>query len=206
MDRMNSDKPRGRPRSFDREAALERAMQVFWKQGYEATSLHDLTRAMGINPPSLYAAFGDKERLFMEAVGRYEQMRHGLAEMLEEGATAKAAVARVLTEAARELPGCGGCMLVLSATACSESSVQSELAERRTDQKAVLKARIDRGIREGELPRGTESAALAEFYTTILQGMSIRARDGAGTRSLLAAAEAAMRAWPQGSRRAPKRR
>jgi AcrR family transcriptional regulator len=199
-------KPRGRPRSFDREAALERAMQVFWKQGSEATSLHDLTTAMGINPPSLYAAFGDKERLFMEAVGRYQEMRQGLAEMLEAEATAKAAVARVLAEAARDLPGCGGCMLVLSATACSESSVQSELAERRTDQKAVLKARIDRGIREGELPRGTESAALAEFYTTVLQGMSIRARDGATPASLRAAAEAAMRAWPQDERRAPKRR
>jgi len=192
-------KPRGRPRSFDREEALERAMQVFWKQGYEATSLHDLTRAMGINPPSLYAAFGDKERLFMEAVGRYQQMRQGLAEMLEEEATAKGAVGRVLSEAARNLASCGGCMLVLSATACSENSanVQSELAERRTGQKASLKARIDRGIREGDLPRGTDSAALAEFYATVLLGMSIRARDGATRKSLQEAAEAAMRAWPQ---------
>jgi AcrR family transcriptional regulator len=191
-------KLRGRPRSFDREQALERAMQVFWKQGYEATSIHDLTRAMGINPPSLYAAFGDKERLFLEAVGRYQEMRQGLAELLEEEATAKGAIGRVLTEAARNLASCGGCMLVLSAAACSESSahVQAELTELRTDQKAVLKARIDRGIRERELPRGTDSAALAEFYATILLGMSIRARDGASRGSLLKAAAAAMRAWP----------
>src|SRR4029077_11955803 len=75
MDRVNTDKPRGRPRSFDRGRALERAMHVFWRQGYEATSVSDLTRAMHINPPSLYAAFGDKEQLYLEALARYQQRR-----------------------------------------------------------------------------------------------------------------------------------
>jgi len=191
-------KPRGRPRSFDREQALERAMRVFWKQGYEATSISDLTRAMRINPPSLYAAFGDKERLFLEAVGRYQQTRRGPAELLERAPTAKAAIKALLLEAASALPDCGGCMLVTSAASGADDSahVQSELAGRRQDQKALLKARIDRGIRERDLPRGTDSAALAEFYTTVLHGMSIRARDGATRKSLLASATAALRAWP----------
>jgi AcrR family transcriptional regulator len=191
-------KPRGRPRSFDREKALERAMQVFWKQGYEATSIHDLTRAMGINPPSLYAAFGDKERLFMEAVERYQrECGPAVACILDEAQTARGAIERLLTESAGQMAHSGdprGCMLI---TNCSAPSVQSALAGRREHQKAALKARIDRGAREGELPRGTDTAALADFYTTVLQGMALSARDGATRKSLLAAAEAAMRAWPR---------
>jgi hypothetical protein len=96
-------------------------------------------------------------------------------------------------------------MLINAATNCSAPSVQAALAGRREDQKATLKARIDRGVREGELPRGTDTAALADFYTTVLQGMSIRARDGATRKSLLAAAETAMRAWPQGIARKKSR-
>src|SRR5258706_15642771 len=94
-------KPRGRPRSFDREASLERAMQVFWKQGYEATSIQDLTRAMRINPPSLYAAFGDKERLFMEAVERYERECGPAGErILDEAPTAPRAIEGLLSGSA----------------------------------------------------------------------------------------------------------
>jgi AcrR family transcriptional regulator len=198
-------KPRGRPRSFDREQALERAMQVFWKQGYEATSIHDLTRAMGINPPSLYAAFGDKERLFMEAVERYQRECGPAVGCILDGApTARGAIERLLMESAGQMAHSGdprGCMLITSATNCSAASVQSALAGRREEQKGALKARIDRGVREGELPRGTDTAALADFYTMVLQGMAIRARDGATRKSLLAAAEAAMRAWPRSAAR-----
>src|SRR5688572_4700394 len=101
-------KPRGRPRSFDRDKALERAMHVFWRQGYEATSVDDLTRAMDINPPSLYAAFGDKQRLYLEALERYQRSRReSLASWFEQEPTAKAAVGRLLTEAARELARTG---------------------------------------------------------------------------------------------------
>ena len=97
-------KPRGRPREFDREAALERAIDVFWRHGYEATSMSDLTAAMGINPPSLYAAFGDKEKLFLEAVERYQQQRRrSVTKVFDEAPTAKEAVHRVLQDAAREL-------------------------------------------------------------------------------------------------------
>jgi TetR/AcrR family transcriptional regulator, copper-responsive repressor len=194
-------KPRGRPRSFDRDKALERAMQLFWRQGYEATSVHDLTRAMRINPPSLYAAFGDKEHLYLEALERYQRARReSLASWFEQEPTAKAAVGRLLTEAARELARTGtprGSMLVLSATSCAAAPLQAELVQRRASLRAMLKARIERGVREGELARSADSAALADFYTTVFQGMSIQAHDGATRRRLLATAAAAMRAWPR---------
>src|ERR1700740_2721104 len=138
--------PRGRPRSFDREAALERAIDVFWRHGYEATSVSDLTAAMGINPPSLYAAFGDKEKLFLEAVERYQQQRRqSLTKIFDAAPTAKEAVRRVLQEAARELAGSShprGCLLVMSDTNCSEASshVQSDVAQRRAAMKAGLQA------------------------------------------------------------------
>jgi AcrR family transcriptional regulator len=202
MDRMSIPKPRGRPRSFDRDRALERAMHVFWRQGYEATSVSDLTRAMGVNPPSLYAAFGDKERLYLEALGRYQQRRlESVEKWFNEEPTAKAAMRRLLTEAARELARSGrprGSMLVLSATQCSAESLQPELSQRRASVRAVLKARIDRGVHEGELPRATDSGALTDFYSAVFQGMSLQARDGASRKSLLATAAIAMRAWPGG--------
>jgi AcrR family transcriptional regulator len=200
MDRVSNAKPRGRPRSFDRDKALERAMHVFWRQGYEGTSVSDLTHAMGINPPSLYAAFGDKEQLYLEALGRYQQRRvESMAKWFEEEPTAKAAMRRLLTEAARELARSGaprGSMLVLSATQCSAESLQPELAERRASVRAILEERIERGVREAELPRGTDSAALVDFYSAVFQGMSLQARSGASRKRLLAIAETAMRAWP----------
>ena len=194
---------RGRPRSFDRDAALERAMQVFWRQGYEATSVSDLTRAMGINPPSLYAAFGDKEQLYLAALERYEQeRRESVVRILEEAPSARQAIERLLEEAASEMASgeCRGCMLVLSTGQCADPRLQSALAERRAAPKRALKACFDRGLREGELARATDTSALADFYTTVFQGMTIQARDGASRKSLLATAAAAMRAWPERKR------
>ena len=200
MRQRSADKPRGRPRSFDRGRALERAMHLFWRKGYEATSVSDLTRAMGINPPSLYAAFGDKERLYLEALGRYQQRRvESMAKWFDEEPTAMAAVRRLLTEAARELARAGaprGSMLVFSAMQCSSDTLQAELAERRAGMRTIIKARIDRGLREGELPRGTDTDALVDFYSAVFQGMSLQARAGVARRRLLATAETAMRAWP----------
>ena len=191
---------RGRPRGFDREAALKRAVEVFWRQGYEGTSIADLTRAMRINPPSLYAAFGDKEHLYLEAVERYQQGRRDeLGPLLDEAPTARQAIERVLREAARlyaQPHAPRGCMLMLSSTACAEASLQSQLAERRAVANEAFKARIQRGVRERELARSIDAGALADFYATVLKGMALQARDGASRRSLLATAEAAMRAWP----------
>jgi AcrR family transcriptional regulator len=203
MKRTDAPLPRqrGRPRGFDREAALKRAVEVFWRQGYEGTSIADLTRAMRINPPSLYAAFGDKEHLYLEAVERYQQGRRDeLGPLLDEAPTARQAIERVLREAARlyaQPHAPRGCMLMLSSTACAEASLQSQLAERRAVANEAFKARIQRGVRERELARSIDAGALADFYATVLKGMALQARDGASRRSLLATAEAAMRAWPE---------
>jgi len=195
-------KARGRPLSFDRDKALENAMHVFWERGYEAASISELTAAMGITPPSLYTAFGDKERLFLEAIERYAGGPGGGApRALAEEPTARRAIERLLEEAAEELTrSChpAGCMVVMAATNCSVASahVQAALAKRRAASEAGIRQRIEQGIREGELPAGTDAAALANFYTTVFQGMSIQARDGATRASLIATGQAAMRAWP----------
>jgi len=197
-------KPRGRPLSFDRDAALEQAMHVFWERGYEAASISDLTNAMGITPPSLYTAFGDKAHLFMEAIERYNEGPGGFGRRaLEEEATARGAIERLLHEAADELTqDCHplGCMMVCSVAA---ESIQTALVKRRALRVASMQARIQRGIDEGELPAGTDAGALANFYATIYQGMSMQAKDGASRESLRASVDMAMQSWPGSAKRKP---
>jgi AcrR family transcriptional regulator len=194
-------KPRGRPLSFDRDAALDAAMHVFWEHGYEAASISELTAAMGITPPSLYAAFGDKEHLFLEAIERYGKGPGGFGLRALEEPTAHGAIKRLLEDAATELSNpCHptGCMLVMAATNCSVAAehIQTALARRRALNEAALKERIQCGIDEGELPADVNAEALAGFYATVYQGMSMQAKDGASRTSLLASACTAMRAWP----------
>ena len=196
-------KPRGRPLSFDRDAALESAMHVFWERGYEAASISDLTAAMGITPPSLYTAFGDKEQLFLEAIERYA-LGYGSAgaRALNEEPTARGAIERWLLEAANELTQpCHpkGCMVVMAATNCSAAAerVQDALLLRRTEAIASVGRRIQGGIDNGELPPDTDAKGLANFYATIYQGMSMQAKDGATHESLLATVRTAMRSWPR---------
>jgi AcrR family transcriptional regulator len=196
-------KPRGRPLSFDRDAALETAMHVFWERGYEAASISDLTSAMGITPPSLYTAFGDKEQLFLEAIERYA-LGYGSAgaRALDEEPTARGAIERWLLEAANELTQpCHpkGCMVVMAATNCSAAAerVQDALLLRRTEAIANVGRRIQGGIDGGELPPDTDAKDLANFYATIYQGMSMQAKDGATHESLMATVRTAMRSWPR---------
>jgi AcrR family transcriptional regulator len=196
-------KPRGRPLSFDRDTALETAMHVFWERGYEAASISDLTSAMGITPPSLYTAFGDKEQLFLEAIERYA-LGYGSAgaRALNEEPTARGAIERWLLEAANELTQpCHpkGCMVVMAATNCSAAAerVQDALLLRRTEAIANVGRRIQGGIDGGELPADTDPQDLANFYATIYQGMSMQAKDGATHESLVATVRTAMRSWPR---------
>ncbi len=200
------EKPRkkaGRPLSFDREAALDRAMLVFWRFGYEAASLQELTSAMGITPPSLYAAFGDKEKLFLEAVERYSTKNCNAVQCLfEQAPTARDAIERLLQSNAVEFTCPShppGCLVVTAATNCSASSehVQHKMVERRDNVEGMIRERIEQGITDGELPADTDAAALANFYITVSQGMTTQARDTGGNRDkLLAIAATAMRAWP----------
>lgn len=194
-------RPRGRPRSFDRDAALDAAMEVFWEKGFEGASLADLTGAMGINPPSLYAAFGDKEGLFLESVRRYQVVRRDRCPYSDEP-TARGAIEKLLAGAAEEFTRPRhprGCLMVMASCTSGSSSeaLQKALAEQRADGRARIKARIERGIREGELAPGTDAGGLATFYASVLAGMSLQARDGASRKSLVATVESAMRAWPE---------
>ncbi|WP_424891099.1 TetR/AcrR family transcriptional regulator [Streptomyces sp. XH2] len=196
-------KQRGRPRSFDRETALEQAMRAFWEHGYDAVSIADLTRAMDIKAPSLYAAFGDKRTLFEEAVEAYVR---GYAvftvKSLAEAPTARAAVDRLLHEAAvsHTLPGLPrGCLLISAATNCTEQSsdVAEALKERRNEGIALIERRITADVAAGVLPPETDARGLAVYTGAVLQGMSQQARDGADRATLEAVADFAMRAWPR---------
>lgn len=193
---------RGRPLSFNREKALEQAMLKFWQYGYEATSVQDLVAAMGITAPSLYTAFGDKERLFMEAVQYYQQKNAcRIDEIFANAPTAKIAVELYLHESTLKLvqPSTPhGCMLVTAATNCSPQSthVQDALAQRRLDLKNKIKVRLARGRNDGDIAATQNLEQVASFYSTIIQGMTIQARDGASYEELQAISQMAMAAWP----------
>jgi AcrR family transcriptional regulator len=195
---------RGRPRGFDREAALEVALREFWARGYEATSVADLAKAMGVAMPSLYAAFGDKKRLFREAVTRYQDT-YGSSVFTEPatGTPAVEVIGSMLRSAAAEYTDPShpaGCLVITAATNCGPAAadIQQELAGIRNSNVGVLARLIGDDIAAGLLPAGTDPGGLARFYGAVIQGMSQQARDGATRAELLAIAEAARRAWPAG--------
>ncbi|WP_394827089.1 TetR/AcrR family transcriptional regulator [Pendulispora albinea] len=195
---------RGRPRSFDRDAALQAALRVFWRYGYDASSLAVLTAAMGITPPSLYAAFGSKKELFCEAVDLYERTHGARTKEAFLEPTALGAITRLLMLGAESFCAPGnpfGCFIVLGAVNCSPESadVETFLSNFRRASEKTIRDRIARGIREGELPKGTDAAALAKFYGAVVQGMSVQARDGATRKELEGIVHHALTAWPAGA-------
>ncbi|WP_246127921.1 TetR/AcrR family transcriptional regulator [Amycolatopsis rhizosphaerae] len=194
---------RGRPRGFDRDAALAAATRLFWERGYEATSVSELTEAMGIKPGSLYATFKDKRSLFEEVVRAYGRSPVGafIGVALAEEATAYRAFARVLREAARTYADPAhpaGCLTISAATnvAAQDAEVEAFLREIRTGNLAVFEARLRAARRAGELPGDADPAMLAAYFAAVIQGMSQRARDGASPEELAATAELALKAWP----------
>ncbi|MEO3385094.1 TetR/AcrR family transcriptional regulator [Mesorhizobium sp. CAU 1741] len=192
----------GRPLSFDRDAALVSAMHLFWRHGYEATSVADLTRAMGITPPSLYAAFGDKRRLFLEAVDRYLGGIEDVEQRIVCAASAREAARDLLVAAALGDTGDDtppGCLLASSLVTSSKEAeaVRETLADIRRGIEAALRARIERDIRKGVLPSGSDAEMLAGHVFAVVQGMSTLAKDGAGRGKLMAIADSAMACWPQ---------
>lgn len=194
---------RGRPRAFDHDAALTAATRLFWERGYEATSIADLTGAMGIKPGSLYAAFGDKKSLFREAVECYGRSPVGafMGVALEEEPTAFAAFARILREAAVIYPDPihpAGCLTISAATNVSaqDAEVEEFLRTLRNSNLDVFEARLRAARAAGELPEAADPRTLARYFAAVIQGMSQRARDGAEAAELAETAELALAAWP----------
>lgn len=179
-------------------------MQLFWRQGFEATSLSDLTATMGIAPPSLYAAFGSKEQLFREALQRYLQQfreRHA-ASLQAPGLSAREAFERLFDTIADGFAGCGqrnGCMLVAAEVGGGASApLREEIAVHRRSIETGFRARIERGQHDGDVAVDCDAAGLAKFLATVVQGLSVQARDGATTAELRDVLRAALRAWPAG--------
>lgn len=176
-------------------------MEVFWSEGYEGASLSELTAAMGINSPSLYAAFGSKEALFREAVGLYTStVGTEIWAAIAEAPTAREAIDRFLHATAEAYTSPGnphGCLIVLGALHSSgNSAVACEmLRSHRAENLETLRGRLNRAVAEGELPHGLDCLAVASFYTTVQQGMSVQARDGASRETLLGIGRCAMAAW-----------
>ena len=191
-----------RPRTFDLERATERAMQLFWSKGYEGTTLGDLTEAMGINRPSLYAAFGSKEELFHKVLERYVAGPGGPVTAALEAATAREVVFRVLrfyADAAGEPNRPRGCLLVQGALACGEDSqtIRGALADKRHFAEAALVARLERARREGDLAASARPADLARYVWTVCHGLAVQAVGGATREQLRRVVDLAMRAWPE---------
>lgn len=193
---------RGRPRAFDRGAALEQATRLFWSKGYEATSMTDLTKAMGIGSPSLYAAFGSKETLYAEALQHYaETNEHLVWAAFQSADTARAAVQCLLMDSAAALTGCiadlpRGCMVTLSSVGSEGHATLGEIVKAaRAVTLERLEARLEQAENSGEIPEATDTRALARFVQAVQAGMSILARDGASRSELEDMTSVAMAGW-----------
>ena len=191
----------GRPREFDREAALQAAMIVFWRKGFASTSMNDLCEAMGIRSPSLYAAFGSKEALYLEAIDHYVRTIGPTVWDKLAAATARAGVEKLLLTATETLPESGeipgGCMAVLGAVGDEWPAAIADVVKQvRLDMLGNLQSRLQMAVTEGELPVTTDIERLSRFYLSVFQGMALQARDGASAAELKGVAASAMLAWP----------
>ncbi len=202
MNTTSDRRGRGRPATYDRLTAIEQALTLFWQHGYQATSIASLTQAMNIKPPTLYAAFGDKQSLFRECVAFYRDKHEGdVIQAFLEGTTARDAIERMLQSLAAKYtdashpPGC----LIISAAVVHGTESDAIAADLKALRHAFLQAivdRIDADIMAGVLPVDIDAQALAAFYVAVVQGMSRQAQDGASRQTLEAIATSAMRAWP----------
>jgi len=191
----------GRPRAFDPNAALDRAMHVFWGKGYEGASLSNLTRAMRINRPSLYAAFGNKEQLFRKVLDRYMDGPVAWFGRALAAPKARNVVEQIFLGTARMAENRSvppGCLLVQGALACGSASAQKEVAARRVAVEVALRRRLQRAKREGDLPKNADPAELTHYVMTVVRGMAVQSAGGASRDQLRRVAQIALRAWPKG--------
>lgn len=192
---------RGRPRTFDRQQAVHSAIDVFLERGYDGATLEDLTAAMGgIAPPSFYAAFGSKDKLFREAVELYSSTAGSRGRDALAGPKVRAAIEGLLRESTAVFctpGGPGGCLIMLGAMNCTRANKDAHEFLRliRLQIPELIRKRLERAVREGELAGNVDVEAAASFYTTVLNGLSIRSRDGASRAELHASIDGAMAAW-----------
>ena len=200
---MEIKKSRGRPRAFDRTQALELALQLFWAKGYEGTSLSDLTSTLGINAPSLYAAFESKPALYRESISLYlAQQYERIGALLAQATTARIGLDAMLRNAAEQFTAPDhppGCPIASGVLRCAEANAAiGELtADHRRSSRAMMLARLQQGQHDGDLAAKIDINALAGFYAGVIQGMSVQAIDGASKTDLLKMADFAMQAWPE---------
>lgn len=192
----------GRPRAFCTDAALAAALRVFRSRGFAGASLAELTQAMGINRPSLYAAFGNKEALFRKALDLYERERNAFMQDALAAPTAKEVATRVLRGALdyQRGGGCGpkGCLLVNHAVACGPEAeaVRQEVAIRHARMEATLLQRFQRAKTDGDLPDAFEPLGLTRYLLAVLQGMSLQAGSGATRAELEQLVAVTLQMWP----------
>lgn len=197
--------PRGRPREFDTERALDDALALFWRHGYEGTSLSALTEAVGVTPTSLYAAFGNKEELFKRVVDRYVQgpanyLHRAIAQPTAKGVAETALAGAIDMVMNPKHPD--GCLLVHGALASHPdlAPVRAELGRRRAAAEAAVRRRFERAVADGELTSEGDAERLATFLMTVIWGMSVQAAGGASRADLERAAKTAMACWPERAR------
>jgi AcrR family transcriptional regulator len=201
MSTTEMKRPRGRPSAFDYDEVLEKALNVFWSRGYEGSSMAELTEAMGINRPSIYAAYGNKEELFSKALGRYMAGPVAyVAEAMNES-TAKQVAERFLTKSAEFLSNESnprGCMIAIGTLFSGEGSeqVQRELISYRQGYEKAFRERFDLAKSHSDLPQSVNTAALAKYIATVHQGMSVQSASGANKEELLAIVQQALNNWP----------
>ncbi|MGJ4941617.1 TetR/AcrR family transcriptional regulator [Bradyrhizobium sp. HKCCYLS1011] len=199
----------GRPRTFDCDAALDQAMEVFWRHGYEGATIAQLTDAMGINPPSLYAAFGSKEGLLKAALDRYTERRAAWMEEVLSAPTARDVAERMLMGVAEKQTDPAnppGCLLVQGGIACGtgSASVPFELAARRAQTEEQLRDRFARAKEDGDLKPSADPAALARYVSAVSVGMGVMASSGADRDALAQVAAVAVKAVEEQSSGRPE--
>jgi AcrR family transcriptional regulator len=192
---------RGRPAAFDPDEALEKALQIFWTRGYEGASMTELTAAMGIYKPSLYAAFGNKEELFRKVLAKYVAGPVAYLSEAMQQPTARESVEMLLTKSVEFLTDKNtpsGCMVVQGALSCGQSAelIQRELIAHRQAYEKAIRQRLEQAQKQSELPGDLNAAEFAKYLATVHQGMSVQATSGATRKELLAVVNQVLKNWP----------